>query len=308
MPVTTLVTGSSGFLGGWVVHELRQRTSHRIKSGLRSPNSSESAHESVALDVTNLASVQRALRGVDQIVHLAGCTQADCETNPVHAHEVNVIGTRNLMSVATDYGIKQFLHVSTIQVYGSPLPSRISTETPPNPANRYAEVHLAAEAELNFDAETSLDIVRLSNGFGAPCVPAQCWHLAVNDFARQAVSNSEIRLLSNGNQQRNFVPIRSSAAFLTHLAGHVSSPGRRVWLFGSPSSQSVEEMANLVAARWELLSGQTVTVVPGSAGPSLPEQRSHLDLRPADTVGFRSEITTEAAIDALLKHCQTGQS
>jgi UDP-glucose 4-epimerase len=304
MPETILVTGATGVLGGWVAHELRNHTSVKVRLGVRSPTTAPLGQEVTYLDLSDESSIRSALRGVDKVIHLAGVPQSLCESNPQLSWVTNVEGTANLARVSAKSGVRRFVQVSTIHVYGDPLPHIISAETPLFATSRYGRIHLAAEEELKNTGQMSVDIARLCNGFGVPQSKANCWHLAINDFARQAVRSSRIYLNSSGLQQRNFVPIKDSAAFLVFLLQR--EPIEKTistWVYGSPQSHSVIDIANRVAARWMIMSGKTTTVMPSSSSAAVPEATSCIDLQPVLRQGFTASFSLEHTIDELLTYC-----
>jgi nucleoside-diphosphate-sugar epimerase len=107
-----LVTGAGGFIGGWLV-ELLYLTGHRnVRAGIRRWSSGARIGrfpvEIVLCDVLNYGQVAQALRGIDAVIH--------CATGPAN---VIVKGTENLLQASSQYGLKKFIHLSTIDVYGN---------------------------------------------------------------------------------------------------------------------------------------------------------------------------------------------
>jgi len=65
-------------------------------------------------DVRDITSVRNAMYGVDYIFHAAALKQVpSCEFFPLEALKTNVIGTENVLSVATQYGVKKIVCLST---------------------------------------------------------------------------------------------------------------------------------------------------------------------------------------------------
>lgn len=90
-----LVTGGSGFVGRAIVRELLAR-GHRVVSGSRG-GGEHGAAPGLALDVTDLGSVQRGLGQVepDAVVHLVGIIREQGEQT---FRRVHVEGTRNVVA------------------------------------------------------------------------------------------------------------------------------------------------------------------------------------------------------------------
>jgi UDP-glucose 4-epimerase len=150
------------------------------------------------------------LAGVDGIVHLAAANEMRSAANPEAAILETGGGTRLLLEAAIAEGVKRFVFMSTIHVYGSPLSGHLSETTLPRPSHPYAISHMVGENYV-FAAHAARRIegvsVRLSNGIGAPAWrDVERWTLVGNDFVRQATEKGEIVVKTPG-QWRDFIPL-----------------------------------------------------------------------------------------------------
>ena len=93
-------------------------------------------------DITDLPSLEAAVRGVDLIVNAASYTGSDASK----AALVNQDGTRNLLEVAADCSVPGFVQFSTTSVYGTG-PHRGETEgsLPSRPESVVSHTRAAAE-------------------------------------------------------------------------------------------------------------------------------------------------------------------
>jgi UDP-N-acetylglucosamine 4,6-dehydratase len=83
-------------------------------------------------DVRDRARLERALQGVDVVVHAAALKQVPaCEYNPIEAVLTNVIGARNVIDAALDNDVKKVV--------------ALSTDKAVNPINLYGATKLVAE-------------------------------------------------------------------------------------------------------------------------------------------------------------------
>lgn len=65
-------------------------------------------------DVRDYSSLCNAMKGVDYVFHAAALKQVpSCEFYPMEAVNTNVIGTENVINVATKYGVKRLVVLST---------------------------------------------------------------------------------------------------------------------------------------------------------------------------------------------------
>lgn len=121
------------------------------------------------LDVTDLASVERALAAVcpEVVVNAAALTHVDqCEESPVDAFAVNSIGARNVAIAAAGVGAL-LVYVSTDYVYGAAGAVREAycEDDSPGPVNVYGVSKLAGEYFSSMECRRSL-VVRTSGLYG----------------------------------------------------------------------------------------------------------------------------------------------
>jgi NADH dehydrogenase len=110
-----LVTGAGGFVGGHVVHELRGRD-QPVRCLVRNPRKAARLEawgcELVEGDMTDPASLERAVEGADTVVHLVAVRQGPAEL----FHRVMVDGTRSLLAAAESARVGHFVHMSALGV------------------------------------------------------------------------------------------------------------------------------------------------------------------------------------------------
>ena len=129
MPI--LLTGGSGRLGS----ELKA-----LLPTITTPSSTD-------LDITNVESVRRAVGKYepDLIVHAAAYTDVGgAEKKRERCWHVNVEGTRNLVRVASEEGLR-FIHISTDYVFWGDRGGYREDDTPGPVRNTYALSKLVAE-------------------------------------------------------------------------------------------------------------------------------------------------------------------
>lgn len=170
MPRTTLVTGASGFVGSNLVPLLAAR-GDRLRLLVRDPTFVSPHGETWPGDLDDEASLQRALRGVDEVVHLAALVSF-MRRDAALAQRVNVDGTRRLASLARQAGVRRFLHMSSVAAVGcSERPAVLDEQTAYNLAPlriAYCDTKRGAELAVLEEASRGLDavIVNPSSMFG----------------------------------------------------------------------------------------------------------------------------------------------
>src|SRR5215831_3993255 len=127
--ITILVTGASGFVGGSVSRRLADRPDLHLRGLVRSarPGSLPASMECVQGDLTQAATLDAALQGVQHVIHAAAIT-ADHKEPSLGAYElVNRAGTENLMKAATRAGIERVVLMSGLGTRPAPNGTYMAT-------------------------------------------------------------------------------------------------------------------------------------------------------------------------------------
>jgi UDP-glucose 4-epimerase len=277
-----LLAGGLGYVGGRLAEWLGAAR-HELVLGSRDPAraSGNDAARVVRLDWSSAASLDAACRGVEAVIHLAGMNAAACAADPVGARATYGEGTSRLLAAATRQGVGRFLYLSSAHVYGDALAGVVDEDVEPRPRHPYALGHAAAEQVLRAaHGAVQIRIARLSNAVGAPADPrADCWWLLANDLARQAVRTGSMALRTAGTQRRDFIALGEACRALAHLLElPAERAGNGLFNVGGNATMSVFELAQLIAARVQAVSGSAppISVGAGSdaAGDSLREYSS----------------------------------
>jgi uncharacterized protein YbjT (DUF2867 family) len=108
--LTVLVTGGTGFLGPHVVRAIADR-GEEVRALVRSSARARDVRaQPVEGDMTDAASLRRAVQDVDTVVHLVAIRQGRAE----QFQRVMEQGTRDLVAAARDAGVKRFVLMSAL--------------------------------------------------------------------------------------------------------------------------------------------------------------------------------------------------
>jgi len=114
-----LVTGGSGFLGINLIRYLHQRGHEIISLDLLEfdyPDMKDNI-TSIVGDIRHEEDVEKAMQGVDQVVHTAAALPL---YTPNDIYTTDVEGTRMVLKVAHRHEVKRVVHISSTAVYGIP--------------------------------------------------------------------------------------------------------------------------------------------------------------------------------------------
>jgi dihydroflavonol-4-reductase len=117
-----LVTGGSGFIGQYLVPALAARGREVRVLDVRAPARAEPEVTYVQGSVLDRELVDDALRGVEEVYHLAGLPGM-WMPQKTDFHAVNCRGTEVVIAAARKRGITRFLHCSTESILFRPPPS-----------------------------------------------------------------------------------------------------------------------------------------------------------------------------------------
>lgn len=85
---------------------------------------------------------------IDTIIHLAALVHQMEGADPTDYERINVTKTVQLARKAKENGVKHFIFMSTVKVYGEESDTIYTETTPPHPQDDYGKSKLSAEQEL----------------------------------------------------------------------------------------------------------------------------------------------------------------
>jgi predicted dehydrogenase/nucleoside-diphosphate-sugar epimerase len=166
-----LITGASGFLGGYL-SELFVQAGHQVRGMVRRTSRTDLLDrlgvEAVLGDLKDAASLRRAVEGVEVVVHAA----ATMGGIPQEYAAATVEGTRDLLEAAHRAGVRRFVHVSSISVYplkppagGAAITEESPYETEPLFFTNYTRSKVEADrAALEFAQKGAMEVIVLRPG------------------------------------------------------------------------------------------------------------------------------------------------
>lgn len=254
MSTSTLVTGGCGFIGSnFICHLLHEDAGKIVNydnlskwSNKLNVDASEERCIFVAGDVCNGDLLDKTLRlhEVDKVVHFAALTHvSDSFKHPDDFVQANVQGTLSLLEAVRKYGrVKQFLYISTDEVYGeSGIDDSPKKETDNlHPTNPYSATKLAAEklVEVYLTAYSiPACTVRMCNVYG----PRQSLNKMFPKFISLSIQDKPFTIEGDGHQLRSWMYVHDTcrAIHLVFQRGKIGS----IYNIGSTCEMSVLDAA-----------------------------------------------------------------
>ena len=183
-----LVTGATGFVGGNLVRAL-VREDVEVRALVRSEGSHLAleglAVDQVMGDLEDPESLLAAAKGCDVVFHAAALTKL-WDRDPKRHYQVNVMGTRNILTAAEKAGVERVVHTSTWVTVGRPAPDALATEeTPPSRGDLrgpYRRTKWLAEQEALAAVARGQDVV-----IASPTVPIGPWDVKPTPTGRMVL-------------------------------------------------------------------------------------------------------------------------
>ncbi|MGJ0290662.1 NAD-dependent epimerase/dehydratase family protein [Aliarcobacter cryaerophilus] len=145
-----LITGSNGFVGNYFINKYKEKYDIRIFSFLKD-------------DINTLD-----CNTIDIVFHLSALVHQMGGASANEYEKINVIQTLELAKKAKESGVKHFVFMSTVKVYGEESNSKYTENTVCNPEDDYGKSKLKAEFELQKleDQDFKVSIIRTPIVYG----------------------------------------------------------------------------------------------------------------------------------------------
>jgi nucleoside-diphosphate-sugar epimerase len=244
----TLVTGASGFIGGRIALASRER-GDQVRGLVRDPGKAdflrEHGVELVQGDMEDVGSLKRAVAGVDRVYHTAAVV-GDWP-DPAHTRRVNVDGTRALLEASVAAGVKRFVHISSLAVYGNQHHRGTDETAPYKYGDTYTDAKIESELVVRaFQDAGKIETVCVRPGF----VYGPGDRLLIPKI-REAISSNKFMFVGDGSKQMNCVYI-DDVADLALLAGDSPRANGQAYNVTDGTQTALRDFIGLIASALNL--------------------------------------------------------
>jgi UDP-glucose 4-epimerase len=222
-----LITGGAGFIGSHLADRLALDPSYHLivldnlrRGRLANLEPTTDRVDFIQGDICDRSVVERAVRGVDLVYHLAAQSNVlGAVTDIEYSFRVNVVGTFEVLRAASAAGVKRLVFSSSREVYGEPQTLPVPESAPISPKNAYGASKAAGEMYCRAFSSPAFTpiILRLANVYGT-----RDFDRVIPIFVNQALRGSPLTLYG-GKQILDFVWIDTVVESLVR-AGWVDVP------------------------------------------------------------------------------------
>ncbi len=219
---TVLVTGGLGYIGSHVVPDLLDRgwrvrildNYYRCDPAVAARLADTPGVEAIEGDVRYPAAIDRSMRDVEAVVHLAAICINKSITEPTESLDVNLLGTQNVLEAAERNGVRRVIFSSSASVYGNAETMPMRETSILSPVTPYCIAKAASEQLLSFygaRAGISWLALRFFNVYG-PGQPTDAYYTSVVlTFLRRLATGEPPIIDGNGEQSMDFVHVSDVA-------------------------------------------------------------------------------------------------
>ncbi len=206
-----LIMGSEGFVGKNLVKGLSEKHDIYTSDQIESANQNYSQ-----CDITNYDSVEKVVRGVDAVIHLAAHSLVSSLDGSITNAKVNIMGLLNLLESCRKNSIHKVIFTSASSLVGEPNSFHVNENHPPKPKTAYGITKLTSEHYLRLYHELydiDYTVFRFFNIYG----PFQKNGLIPSIF-NKIKNNEPITIFGKGDQIRDYVYIEDVLPFFEQAA------------------------------------------------------------------------------------------
>jgi len=215
------ITGGTGYVGAVLVPKLIKK-GYDVKiidlmlfgcQGLENLNNLEI----IKGDIRDEETLNKALEGVDYVIHLAAISNDPCsDLDPELTKQVNYEATKKLVDISKQKLVKRFIYASSSSVYGVKQEPNVTEDLSLEPLTIYSKTKAWSEEYVKNANDESLTTVIIRSATVCGYSPNMRLDVAVNILTDHAINKGKITIFG-GNQKRPNIHIQDITDYYVAL-------------------------------------------------------------------------------------------
>lgn len=304
-----LVIGGAGFIGSYVVSELTKEDvseiivydnffrgkKENLKDALKDPRVKIFPDGG---DITQEDILNKAMEGVDYVIHLAALWLLQCYEYPKSAFKVNIEGTFNVLEACIKNKVKKLVFSSSASVYGNALQIPMTEEHPFNNRTFYGATKIAGEQMCRaFYERYGLNYVglRYMNVYG----PGQDYKGAYVAVIMKILDRIQQGLppiiYGDGSQSYDFIYVEDTAK--ANVCALKSDACDSFYNIGMGKKTTIKEVCKMLLK----LTGSNLDIQYEPAGKTFVTHRIGSIEKAEKELGFKAKVELEEGLSNLIR-------
>lgn len=211
-----IVTGGAGFIGSHVVDRCAEEEMEVYSVDVKDQTYVNLKTCYIQADIINLTAMHEVFNFVkpDFVVHCAAIARIQPSfQRPYDYFETNVIGTKNILKLSKEFGVKRLVFSSSSSVYGLQKSLPLTEDLKVNPINPYAHTKLMGENLCQFLGKMingpETVCLRYFNVYGPrqPSKAGDPYATIIGIFLDQKKCQTPFTVVPDGTQRRDFTHV-----------------------------------------------------------------------------------------------------
>ncbi|MEK6821283.1 MAG: NAD-dependent epimerase/dehydratase family protein [archaeon] len=289
-----LLTGSTGMIGKAILAQLPKK--HQVVEVSREKG----------IDITQKGAMANAMKGVNVVIHTAA--SLDEMAGKEEMQKVNVEGTQNVLDAAEKEGVKKFIHVSSVSVFGDRKQGVLKEESPQFPESTNEKTKAEAERRVSEMQEVfPVVIIRPALVVGPNKYWASIFKIVKKGFP----------LIGEGNNKWQMVDVDDVAGLIVKAVDEEKMEGN-TYIAAERTGHTLREVVDMIAdiqgvkrpgniPRWagmvishvfglkSMLTGKKSILIPGHVRRMFKHRE--YDISAALSTGWKPQYDTKQALE-----------
>lgn len=286
-----LITGTNGFIGGWIVDGLKDN--HNIIGCGTKEKSSSSVNHYVKWIIGHEEIPKELLNAeIDVVIHAASVIDEDDDN--LELSYANLLGTHQIIKLCRKIECKIAILISSIPIVGNPGNEIIRETSIPNPPTMYHATKAAQE--LMFYQLKNRNIRNVILRIPSPIAPIMHKKTIFTTFMEKALRNEDIIINGKGTRRQNYIDVRDMAQVIEKIL--IASEAQGIYNLASNVTVSNAELADKCV---RISESNSKILYSGEHSPD-DNQIWNIDISKLKRdIGFEQKFTIEQTISDYIK-------